>query len=53
MDPMIMIKAFGHTDYKLILSTYFDQNDDPRLVAEASKIDFGLGNTKSNPKRLA
>jgi len=42
MDPMVMIKAFGHTDYKLILSTYYEQNDDARLVAEASKIDFGL-----------
>ena len=42
MDAMMMIRAFGHTDYKLILSTYFAQIDDPRMVEEASKIDFGL-----------
>lgn len=39
---MMMIRAFGHTDYKLIMSTYYAQIDDARLVEEASKIDFGL-----------
>ena len=37
-----MIKMFGHGDFKLILETYYAQNDDARLVGEASKIDFGL-----------
>ncbi len=40
---MLMIKVFGHTDYKLILKVYYAQNDDERLVAEATKIDFGMG----------
>ena len=31
-----------HTDYKLIMSTYYAQIDDHRTVEEASKIDFGL-----------
>ncbi|MBI5764787.1 MAG: site-specific integrase [Planctomycetes bacterium] len=42
MDAMMMIKVFGHTDFKLIMSTYYSQNDDARMVAEASRIDFGL-----------
>ena len=43
MDAMMMIRALGHTDYTLIMSTYYAQNDDPRMVEAASKIDFGLG----------
>ena len=39
-----MIKMFGRSDFTLIRSTYYAQNDDARLVAEASKIDYGLGN---------
>lgn len=42
MDSKMLIKMFGHTDFELILSTYYSQNDDARLVAEAGKIDFGL-----------
>lgn len=42
MDWNVMIKLFGHTDYKLILTTYYGQNDVDRIIAEASKIDFGL-----------
>ena len=42
MDWKVMIKMFGHSDFKLILSTYYAQNDDVRLVEEASKIDYGL-----------
>ena len=30
------------SDFKLILTTYYAQNDDARLLEEASKIDFGL-----------
>lgn len=40
-----MMKLFGHSDFDLILSTYYAQNDDARLVAEASKIDYGLQNS--------
>ena len=47
MLPILRAVAFGHTDYKLILSTCFEQNDDARLVAETSKIDFGLGLPKT------
>ena len=47
MDAMMMIRAFGHTDYKLIVSTYYAQNDDARLVQEANRIDFGLGLPKT------
>lgn len=47
MDAMMMIRAFGHTDYNLIMSTYYAQNDDARLVAETMKIDFGLGLPRS------
>ena len=43
MPWQVMIKMFGHGDFKLILETYYAQNDDARLVAETSKIDFGLG----------
>jgi len=42
MDTKVMIKMFGHTDFKLILQVYYGQNDYERIVAEASKIDFGL-----------
>jgi len=38
-----MIKMFGHSDFELILSTYYAQNDDALLLTEASKIDYGLG----------
>lgn len=43
MPWQVMIKMFGHGDFKLILETYYAQNDDARLLEEASKIDFGLG----------
>ena len=43
MPWQVMIKMFGHGDFKLILETYYAQNDDPRLVEKASKIDFRLG----------
>jgi hypothetical protein len=43
MDWKVMLKMFGHADFELILSTYYAQNDDARMVAEASKIDYGLG----------
>ena len=42
MDAMMMIRAFGHTDFKLIMSTYYAQVDDARMVEAASKVDFGL-----------
>lgn len=42
MAWQVMIKMFGHSDFKLILSTYYAQNDDARLVEEAMKIDYGL-----------
>jgi site-specific recombinase XerD len=42
MDWKIMLKMFGHSDFDLILSTYDAQNDDARMVAEASKVDYGL-----------
>ncbi len=42
MDWKMMLKMFGHSDFELILSTYYAQNDDARMVAEASKVDFGL-----------
>ena len=41
MPWQVMIKMFGHGDFKLILETYYAQNDDARLVGEASNIDFG------------
>ena len=31
-----------HADFKLILETYYAQNDDARLLEEAGKINFGL-----------
>ncbi len=42
MEPMLMIKALGHADLKLIMSTYYAQVDDARLVSAASEISFGL-----------
>ena len=42
MDWKVMLKMFGHHDFELVLSTYYAQNDDARMVKEASKIDFGL-----------
>ena len=42
MDAMMMIKMFGHTDFELIMKTYYAQNDDARMVAAAMKISFGL-----------
>ena len=47
MDWKVMLKMFGHSDFELILSTYYAQNDDARLVAEASKIDYGLRSPES------
>lgn len=47
MEWKVMLKMFGHSDFELILSTYYAQNDDARLLAEASKIDFGLGLPKT------
>ena len=44
-----MLKMFGHSDFDLILSTYYAQNDEARLVGEASKIDFGLGGHPCGP----
>jgi len=42
MPWQVMLKMFGHSDFELILRVYYAQNDDARLVAEASKVDFGL-----------
>lgn len=42
MDWKVMLKMFGHHDFELILSTYYAQNDDARMLAEASKVDFGI-----------
>ena len=42
MDWRVMLKMFGHHDFELILSTYYAQNDDARMLAEASKVDFGI-----------
>ena len=42
MEWKVMIKMFGHHDFELVLSTYYAQNDDVRMVSEASKIDFGF-----------
>lgn len=42
MDWKVMLKMFGHHDFQLILSTYYAQNDDARMLAEASRVDFGL-----------
>jgi len=49
MPWQVMIKMFGHGDFKLILKTYYAQNDDARLVDEASKIDFGLNDPSKRP----
>ena len=46
-DHGMEIKMFGHSDFDLILRVYYAQNDDARLVAETSKIDFGLGLPKT------
>ena len=32
MDWKMMLKMFGHSDFELILSTYYAQNDDARMV---------------------
>ncbi len=48
MPWQVMIKMFGHGDFKLIMETYYAQNDDARLVKEAGKIDFGLADTASD-----
>ena len=42
MDSKVMIKIFGHVDMRLILSTYYSQNDDELILKEAQKIQFGL-----------
>ena len=38
MDWKVMIKMFGHSDFELILSTYFTQNDDARMVTEGDYL---------------
>lgn len=43
MDTRMMIKMFSHADVQLIVTIDYSQSDDARLVAEAGKIDFGLG----------
>ncbi len=48
MDSKMLIKMFGHTDFELILSTYYAQNDDERLINEANKIDFGLDSVQDS-----
>ncbi len=50
MPWQVMIKMFGHGDFKLILETYYAQNDDARLIDEASRIDFGLDAPANQPK---
>lgn len=47
MPWQVMIKMFGHGDFKWILETYYAQNDDARLVDEASKIDFGHDDSRA------
>ena len=47
MNAMMMIRAFGHTDFKLIMRTYYAQVDDARMVDAASRIDFGLDTPQS------
>jgi integrase len=47
MPWQVMLKMFGHSDFELILRVYYAQNDDARLVAEATKIDFGLNLPKT------
>ncbi|HKQ50368.1 MAG TPA: tyrosine-type recombinase/integrase [Phycisphaerae bacterium] len=42
MEPMLMIKALGHADLRLVMSTYYAQRDDDRLVSAASAIRFGV-----------
>ena len=42
MNWRVMLKQFGHHDFALILSTYYRQNDDARMLAEASRVDFGI-----------
>ena len=44
---MATTKVYGYGDLDVIISTYFAQNDDARLVAEACKIDFGLNLPKT------
>jgi hypothetical protein len=43
LDGKSMIKMLGQSDFELILRRCYAKNDDTRLVAEACKIDFGLG----------
>ena len=43
MPWQVMLQMFGHSDFEPILKVYYAQNDDERLVAEASKIDFESG----------
>lgn len=49
MEPMLMIKALGHSDLKLIMSTYYAQRDDVRMVAAAAAIDFSIGAVIDDP----
>jgi len=48
MPWQVMIKLFGHSDFDLILRTYYAQNDDERLINEANKINFGLADSTSD-----
>ena len=50
MPWQVMIKMFGHGDFKLIMETYYAQNDDVRLLEETSKIDFGLDDPSEQPE---
>jgi hypothetical protein len=42
MESKVMIKIFGNVDLRLIISTYYSQNDDEQLLKEAERIEFGL-----------
>lgn len=44
IDSKMLIKVFRHSDFELILSTYYSRNDDARMVEAASRIEFGLDN---------
>ena len=47
MPWQVMIEMFANGDCRLILDTYYVQNDDARPVGEASRNNFGL-NTASD-----
>jgi len=50
MDAMMMIKMFGHTDFELIMKTYYAQNDDARMVEAVQKISFGLSGSEQQSR---